>query len=132
MLCAVNTQNEVVGPLAEELVAKCPAKVFDIEDLAGRCCMIGIYTDSTCSRLFILTRLICAVCCGLGGGKRAVVARPRNCTMCRECIREPEWEQRVELRRIRDHFICECTLPSIQTSLRCTQQLDVRLLNVLI
>ncbi|CDF35709.1 unnamed protein product [Chondrus crispus] len=35
----------------------------------------------------------------------AVVARPRDCTVCRECIREPEWEERVELTRKRDHFI---------------------------
>lgn len=35
----------------------------------------------------------------------AVVARPRECTMCRECIREPHWEEKVELTRKRDHFI---------------------------
>lgn len=35
----------------------------------------------------------------------AVVARPRDCTMCRECIREPEWEKRVQLNRIKDHYI---------------------------
>lgn len=35
----------------------------------------------------------------------AVVARPRDCTMCRECIREPEWNSVVELTRKRDHFI---------------------------
>lgn len=35
----------------------------------------------------------------------ARVAQPRACTMCRECIREPEWNDRVELTRKRDHFI---------------------------
>lgn len=35
----------------------------------------------------------------------AVVAQPRNCTMCRECVREAGWEERVELGRVRDHFI---------------------------
>lgn len=35
----------------------------------------------------------------------ARVAQPRACTMCRECIREPEWNERVELTRKRDHFI---------------------------
>jgi DNA-directed RNA polymerases I and III subunit RPAC1 len=35
----------------------------------------------------------------------ARVARPRACTMCRECIREPEWNDVVELTRKRDHFI---------------------------
>lgn len=42
----------------------------------------------------------------LGGGKKkAVVARPRNCSMCRECIREPDWQKRVKLARRKDHFI---------------------------
>jgi DNA-directed RNA polymerases I and III subunit RPAC1 len=35
----------------------------------------------------------------------ARVARPRDCTMCRECIREPEWNDVVQLARKRDHFI---------------------------
>lgn len=35
----------------------------------------------------------------------ATVARPRDCTMCRECIREKQWEDKVELTRKRDHFI---------------------------
>ena len=33
------------------------------------------------------------------------VARPRDCTMCRECIREPGWSEKVSLTRIADHFI---------------------------
>ncbi|XP_022716715.1 DNA-directed RNA polymerases I and III subunit RPAC1 [Durio zibethinus] len=39
------------------------------------------------------------------GRKRATVARPRACTLCRECIRGDEWEKRVAIRRVRDHFI---------------------------
>jgi DNA-directed RNA polymerases I and III subunit RPAC1 len=35
----------------------------------------------------------------------AVARRPRDCTMCRECIRKPEWNGVVELSRKRDHFI---------------------------
>jgi len=35
----------------------------------------------------------------------AVVAQPRNCTMCRECIREPEWNDRVLLQKDKQHFI---------------------------
>ena len=36
----------------------------------------------------------------------AKVSRPRDCTMCRECIRKEGWEDgRVELRRKADHFI---------------------------
>jgi DNA-directed RNA polymerase I and III subunit RPAC1 len=42
------------------------------------------------------------------GQARAVVARPRDCNLCRECIRRPEWVDRVSLERVADHFICEC------------------------
>lgn len=41
----------------------------------------------------------------LGGVAKAVVARPRSCSVCRECIREPAWDERVKLSRVRDHFI---------------------------
>ncbi|KAA0065741.1 DNA-directed RNA polymerases I and III subunit RPAC1 [Cucumis melo var. makuwa] len=40
-----------------------------------------------------------------GSKKRATVARPRACTLCRECIRGDAWEKRVALRRVKDHFI---------------------------
>eukprot|EP01006_Ploeotia_vitrea_P056687 TRINITY_DN68118_c4_g3_i1.p1 TRINITY_DN68118_c4_g3~~TRINITY_DN68118_c4_g3_i1.p1 ORF type:complete len:344 (+),score=54.66 TRINITY_DN68118_c4_g3_i1:36-1034(+) len=35
----------------------------------------------------------------------AKVARPRNCTMCRECIREEDWAPRVRLGVRKTHFI---------------------------
>lgn len=35
----------------------------------------------------------------------AQVARPRDCTMCRECIREPGWSDKISLHRKADHFI---------------------------
>lgn len=41
----------------------------------------------------------------VGGVVTAVAARPRSCSMCRECIREPQWDERVKLTRVRDHFI---------------------------
>lgn len=41
----------------------------------------------------------------LGGKPTATVARPRDCTMCRECIRQEGWADRVLLRRVADHFI---------------------------
>jgi DNA-directed RNA polymerase alpha subunit len=37
--------------------------------------------------------------------KRAVVSRPRDCTMCRECIRKEGWDRRVALKRVANHFI---------------------------
>lgn len=38
---------------------------------------------------------------------RAIAARPRDCTMCRECIRTNGWENgdRVKLQRVASHFI---------------------------
>ncbi|XP_006654023.1 DNA-directed RNA polymerases I and III subunit rpac1 [Oryza brachyantha] len=41
----------------------------------------------------------------LGNGeKRAFVAKPRACTLCRQCVTGPSGEH-VHLRRVRDHFI---------------------------
>lgn len=74
MLPEVVLKQEVEDIEAEQLIDKCPVKVFDIEDIGG-------------------------------GKKRAVVARPRACTLCRECIREKPWEDLVEVRRVKDHFI---------------------------
>ncbi|KAI6691667.1 uncharacterized protein LOC115689603 isoform X1 [Syzygium oleosum] len=75
MLPEVVLMEEIKGKKAEVLKQKCPANVFEIEDLAD-------------------------------GRKRATVARPRACTLCRECIRDgEEWEKSVSLRRVKDHFI---------------------------
>lgn len=42
----------------------------------------------------------------LGAGrKKAVVSNPRSCTLCRECIRDAGWEERISLRRVKNHFI---------------------------
>jgi DNA-directed RNA polymerase I and III subunit RPAC1 len=43
----------------------------------------------------------------VGGVATATAARPRNCTMCRECIRKDGWSDgsRVKLFRKADHFI---------------------------
>lgn len=40
-----------------------------------------------------------------GKEKRAKVSRPRQCTMCRECIRETPWKDRVKIQRVKNHFI---------------------------
>ena len=40
-----------------------------------------------------------------GGKKGAIAARPRQCTMCRECVRTEKWSDKVDLRRVKDHFI---------------------------
>ena len=39
------------------------------------------------------------------GSQKAVVKNARNCTVCRECIRDKSWTDRVELSRVRNHFI---------------------------
>ncbi|KAJ1400493.1 RNA polymerase, RBP11-like subunit [Sesbania bispinosa] len=75
MLPEVVLLEDVEDDLAVELKNKCAVKVFDIEDIGK-------------------------------GRRRARVANPRACTLCRECIRGgKEWEDRVSLRRVKDHFI---------------------------
>lgn len=39
------------------------------------------------------------------GRKKAVVARPRDCTLCRECVLGEGWDKRVRLQRVKEHFI---------------------------
>jgi DNA-directed RNA polymerase I and III subunit RPAC1 len=39
------------------------------------------------------------------GVKGAVVKNQRNCSMCRECIRTEEWNKKIKLQRVKDHFI---------------------------
>eukprot|EP01103_Thecamoeba_quadrilineata_P017732 TRINITY_DN6427_c0_g1_i1.p1 TRINITY_DN6427_c0_g1~~TRINITY_DN6427_c0_g1_i1.p1 ORF type:complete len:364 (-),score=55.74 TRINITY_DN6427_c0_g1_i1:18-1109(-) len=39
------------------------------------------------------------------GSKRAYVARPRDCTVCRECIRFPDFQPFIEIYKVKDHFI---------------------------
>ncbi|XP_078439656.1 uncharacterized protein LOC144709880 [Wolffia australiana] len=75
MLPEIVLLKEVEGKLAEELMKKCPVNVF--KDIED-----------------IAT-----------GKKKAVVANPRACTLCRECIRGDGWEEHVAVRRIKDHFI---------------------------
>jgi len=41
----------------------------------------------------------------VGGIQSAKVSRPRNCTMCRECIRQDGWNEKIKLRRKADHFL---------------------------
>jgi DNA-directed RNA polymerase I and III subunit RPAC1 len=41
----------------------------------------------------------------IGKSLSATVARPRDCTMCRECIRLDGWSERVRLRRKANHFL---------------------------
>jgi DNA-directed RNA polymerase I and III subunit RPAC1 len=39
------------------------------------------------------------------GDRQARVARPRDCTMCRECVRDVKWQDKVKLARVKNHFI---------------------------
>ena len=42
---------------------------------------------------------------GMAGEKKAVVQRPERDTVSRECLRHEEFEGKVKLGRVRDHFI---------------------------
>ncbi|MQL71918.1 hypothetical protein Taro_004250 [Colocasia esculenta] len=75
MLPEVVLLKEIEGKQAEELVQKCPVNVFQEIEDIGK------------------------------GKKKAVVANPRACTLCRECIRGEGWEELVAVRRVKDHFI---------------------------
>ena len=73
LLPEVNFAKPITGKPARDLVALCPMKVFDLEDL--------------------------------GQTVQARAANPRNCSMCRECVRYEPFSELVQLRRDRRHFI---------------------------
>lgn len=81
LLPDITFKQPVVGSEAEQLVKMCPMGVFDIEDTPIPAGSKG------------------------GKGKKAVVKNARNCTMCRECIRHPGWDEKIALQRVKDHFI---------------------------
>lgn len=62
-----------------------------------------------------------------GAVKKAKVARSRDCTLCRECVRGDGWDKRVQLCRVKDHFICELIFPDIFC--RCTSMVGFYLKN---
>lgn len=41
----------------------------------------------------------------LCGVSTAVVKNARDCTMCRNCLRDPTWGNKIQLGRVSDHFI---------------------------
>jgi len=43
----------------------------------------------------------------IGNKKKAIVARPRDCTTCRECIKHVEFKEKIELNKIKDHYECK-------------------------
>jgi len=46
-----------------------------------------------------------SACFDIEESGKAVVRRPGQCTMCRECIRHGDWGEKIRLSRVRDHFI---------------------------
>lgn len=54
------------------------------------------------------------------GHPQAIIKNPRKDTVSREVLRHPEFQDLVQLTRIRDHFICEYSshVGSLSTSLR--------------
>ena len=76
---AVTFVEEFTNAEAQKLVECCPMNVFDIEEVVDK------KTKQTT--------------------KKAVVDDILNCTMCRECVRDPEQEPKIKLQRVRDHYI---------------------------
>jgi len=33
---------------------------------------------------------------------------PRKCTLCRECISKEKFRGKVRLKKVRNHFLCNC------------------------
>lgn len=90
MLPKIDLVKPVTGDRAHALKERCPLNVFDIEDM--------VLEDGGSKRK--------------KREKRAVAARPRDCTMCRECIRKiddvpfgEDMGDYVKLRRKADHFL---------------------------
>ena len=80
---------------ADQLKAMCPMGVFDIEDIGGGGVVKkGSRSSSSSSNSS-----------SSGNSRVAVVKNPRDCTMCRECIRLEGWSDKVQLNRTADHFI---------------------------
>jgi DNA-directed RNA polymerase I and III subunit RPAC1 len=76
---AVTFVEEFFEQDADNLVQCCPMNVFEIEKVL----------DKSTKKLV----------------NKAVVNDILNCTMCRECIRDPEQEPKIRLQRVRDHYI---------------------------
>ncbi|RVW50296.1 DNA-directed RNA polymerases I and III subunit RPAC1 [Vitis vinifera] len=90
MLPEVVLLQEIEDEKAEELVKKCPVNVFDIEDIA----------KAHARSISVSRNALWNI-----GKKKATVARPRACTLCRECIRGDDWDKHVAIRRVKNHFI---------------------------
>jgi DNA-directed RNA polymerase I and III subunit RPAC1 len=98
LLPRIQVVPELTSEDTEALVAMCPMKVFDIEDMGSS----GAAREGGSKKG--KAKKSSADAEG-EGGKRAVVARPRDCSMCRECIRKDGWAEKVSLGRAHDHFI---------------------------
>uniref|UniRef100_A0A0A9YFB5 DNA-directed RNA polymerases I and III subunit RPAC1 n=1 Tax=Lygus hesperus TaxID=30085 RepID=A0A0A9YFB5_LYGHE len=102
---------EIVEPFtgseADRLVKLCPMGVFDVEDITSM-----VDTAPANSQ------------------KTAFVARPRDCTLCRECVRDPNDEPRIRLLRHRDYFLFTVessgSLPPEQIFRRALQEFEAK------
>lgn len=75
----ISFSEKIINDRAYELRDMCPLGVFDIEDIK-----VPGKTEKV---------------------PTAIVSRPRDCTMCRECVRKDGWADSVILKRKADHFI---------------------------
>lgn len=107
MLPQVELLQDFIDEDARRLVQKCPMKVFDLEDVAEK--------EQSCCKQYEFSHVV------------AKVVEPRRCTMCRECIREQGWDEKIRLDKVRDHFF----LSMEGTGAIPTNQLFPRALKVL-
>ncbi|XP_031479185.1 uncharacterized protein LOC116250007 [Nymphaea colorata] len=104
MLPEVVLLKDVVGDKAEQLVAKCPVKVFDIEDLGGGNKKAVVTNSRACT--------LCREC--IRKEERTASAGNEDDEKKEESDAEDkeeetdsafDWSQVVQLHRIKDHFI---------------------------
>jgi DNA-directed RNA polymerase I and III subunit RPAC1 len=72
IILEISLVEPVIGEDAKALREMCPMNVFDIEDIVSTSAKSSKKSTQTVT-------------------PTAKVARPRDCTMCRECIRRPGW-----------------------------------------
>jgi DNA-directed RNA polymerases I and III subunit RPAC1 len=79
----------LINETAQKLISICPMNVFDIEDITVPSTLTTGSSHNNSN----------------SNNKRVVVSRPRDCTMCRECIRNPPYTDLIKLRRAAQHYL---------------------------
>ncbi|CAJ2640102.1 DNA-directed RNA polymerases I, II, and III subunit RPABC1 [Trifolium pratense] len=100
MLPEVVLMEDVVDEMAEELVSKCPAKVFDIEDIGEGRRRARVVNARACT--------LCRECIREKESEDGADKKEKESEDGADkaiVIKKKEWEDLISLRRVKDHFI---------------------------